>query len=126
MPMDVVRVKCEESFDRLVDLAAQTCLNPFAHHRALLARDREHVGFDLGQDFLAEGHVQVLARPGRLAGLEVAQLEIVRAQLLRQLDRVRVQLGDRLRVGGCAAAVHAEGKRHQRVAEEQASDLRQR
>ena len=95
MAVDVVGVEREEPVDRRVDLAAQAALDALAHHRALLARDGEQVRLDVGQDLLAEGDVQVLARPVGLARDAVAQLEVVDAELVRERARGRVQRGRR-------------------------------
>ena len=95
MAMLVIRVKLEEALDTAIDLADQSALDALAHHRALLAWNREQIGLDLGQQRLAESHVQVLLRPVRLGPDAVAQFEVAHAEIARQVDRNPVQ---------CAAA----------------------
>src|SRR5262245_43519169 len=125
MPAHVVRVEPEEAVDRAVELAAQAVLDPLAHHRALLARDGEHVRLLVGEDRLAEGHVELLPRPSRLAHDAVLELEMGYAEPLGELARRSVEERDRRRVSRRDAAVHAKRQRHERVAEEETLDLRE-
>src|SRR5215510_6787972 len=126
MPAHVVRVEAEEAADRGVELAAQALLDPLAHHRALLARDGEHVRLLVGEDRLAEGHVELLPRPSRLAHDAVLELEMGYAEPLGELARRSVEERDRRRVSRRDTAVHAKRQRHERVAEEETLDLRER
>ena len=69
--MHVVGVERKEAVDAGVEFGAQSVLDALAHHRALLARDGEHVGLLVGQDGLAEGDVEVLLGPVVVAACEV-------------------------------------------------------
>ena len=89
--MHVVGVERKESIDAGVDVAAQAVLDALAHHRALLARDGQHVGLLVGQDVLAKRHVEVLRRPVVVPGIDVAQFEVIDAQSLRDSLRLVFQ-----------------------------------
>ena len=84
--MHVVRVQLEEAPDSCVDLARQAARDALAHHRALLARNRRHVGLDFGGDRLAKSHIEVLPRPSGLGGRPVAQLEVFDTELPREFE----------------------------------------
>ena len=57
MTMHVVGKELEEPVCVAVDCANEAILDALANHGALLARDGQHVGLDVGQDFLAKGDV---------------------------------------------------------------------
>ena len=111
MAQHVVGIEREEAIDVRIDVADEFVLDALAYHGALLARDGEHVGFGLGQDRLAEGDVQLLPRPVRMAGLEVAIFQVLHAKLTGQAVGLGLEQGKRLLAGiggGGDAAIHAE------------------
>ena len=124
--MLVVRVKLEETIDTAIDLADQSALDALAHHRALLAWNREQVGLDLGQQRPAESHVQLLLRPVGLGPDAIAQFEVLHAEIAGQVDRSTVQCAAACRVTGGGTAVDRKRQRHERIAEEQAAHPGQR
>ena len=128
MAVHVVGVEREEAVDAGVDLAAQAVLDALAHHRALLARDGQHVGFFVGQDGLAEGDVQVLPRPVGVARLRrCAARGASTPRLLRELLGLVLPAPARgFGAVGRHAAVDGERQADQRVAEQQALHVRQR
>jgi len=124
--MDVVREQIEEAAEIGVDLAAQAVADALAHHRPLLARDGREVVLDLRQDRLAEGDVQILARPVGMAHLAMAQLEMLHAQPARGRIGRLLQSGRGLLVVRGHSPIHAERERHQGIAEQPALDPRER
>jgi hypothetical protein len=108
MALDVVRVQIEEPSGIAIDLRFESALDPLAHHRALLARDGQQIGFDLGRQFLAKGHVQRLLRPFGFAPAAVAQFEMRDAQAARDLERRRMQRRDRTGIVGGHPGVRGE------------------
>ena len=122
----VVGVQAEEAVHAAIHFALQAVLDALAHHRALLARDGQHVGFFVGQDGLAEGDVHLLPWPIFMAALQLAQFQVIDTQALRQAFCLRFQ---QLRAGlifSRHAAIDGEGQARQRLAEEHALDMRQR
>ena len=91
MAMDVIGIQIEKSIDVRINFAHQTPLDALAHHRALFAGDRGHVGIDVGQDCFAERHVEILPRPLRLADGAISQFEMVDSELPREFGRRAVQ-----------------------------------
>jgi hypothetical protein len=77
MPVNVVGIERKEAARIGVDLAAQTILDPLAHHRPLLARDGLHVGLHLGRNLLAKADVEILRRPFRVTLPQIAQLQVL-------------------------------------------------
>src|SRR5690606_19122316 len=71
-----------------IDLRGQALLYAFAHHRALLAWNREHVRFGFRRYRPAERDVQVLARPIVELPPAIPELQIVDTELARQLTGV--------------------------------------
>ena len=124
--MHVVGVKSKESVDVGLEPASQAVPDALAHHRALLARNGEHVRLDLRQDRLAEAGIQVLARPARLARAAIAQLEVGDAQTPAKRLRRAMQGGDCVRLGRRHAGERAERQRDERMAEEEALDFGER
>ena len=112
--------------DVVVDLGAQLFLDALAHHRALLARNGQHVLLGIGVDRLAEGDVEILAGPVRVPALAIAHLEVIDAKLARQVAGRLLERRVGRVVGGDDAAVDAERRRDQGVAEQQALDLGER
>ena len=80
----------------------------------------------VGQDRLAEGDVQVLARPAGVLALQLAQFQVRGAELLRDALGLGFQRRGGLVVVGGHAGIHRKRQAHQRMAEQQALDLRQR
>src|SRR5438309_1385743 len=118
MAVDVVSVQGKKAIGGHIDLAHKAVLDPLAHHRALLARDREHVGFDVRRDVLAKSHIKVLPRPFGAAALRVAYLEIIDAERSREIIRGRDQRSRRLGIVRSRAAVDGKWKRHERMSEQ--------
>ena len=121
-----LRVHVVQTADVVVDLGPQLFLDALAHHRALLARDGQHVLLGIGIDRLAEGDVEVLAGPVRVPALPVAHLEVIDAKLTRQIAGRLLERRMGHLVCGDDAAIDAEWRRNQGVAEKQAPDLRER
>ena len=126
MTMLVVGVEGEEPVDRGVGLAPQTVLDPLAHHRALFARDGEHVRLDVRRDLLAEVEVDRLPRPLRLPCGTVSQLEMRDTQPAGDLARGGVQDRHRRGIGHRNTSVRAERERDEPVPEEEALHFRER
>src|SRR3569623_1212852 len=122
-----LRIGVVKACDAGVNLAGETGLAALAHHRALLARDGEHVLFRIGVDLLAEGDVKIVfARPVAVARCAIAEFEVIDAALARQLDCRRLKRAGRLGVDRGHAAVHAERQRAQLMTEQAAANLTER
>ena len=122
----VVGVEREEAPRVGIGLAGEPSPDRLAHHRPLLAGDREHVGLDVGQDLLAVGDVEVAAWPIVAERLAVAQFDVLDAEVASEglggVDETLRRLG----IVGGRAAVDRERERRQRVAKEPALHLRER
>ena len=125
MAVGIVGVQGEETIDRRVDLAAQTVLDAFANHRALLARYGQEIGVGVSGDVTTKRDVDVLARPVRAFGNSIAKFEMLDVEGLRQLCRSLDQRPLADGVVGCGTAVNAEWERYQRMAEHPAPHFRQ-
>ncbi len=97
-----------------------------AHHGPLLARDGLHVVFNRWQDGLAEGYIEILGRPLRMARCHVAELQMVHAKFARQVLRRIFKCCHGLGIDCRHAAIDGEGQGDQGVAEEPAIDMCER
>ena len=126
MAMDVVRVERKKTVCVAVNGADQPVLDPLADHGPLLARDGQHVVFNRWQDGLAEGYIEILGRPLRMAGRHVAELQMVHAKFARQVLRRIFQRCHGLGIDCRHAAIDGEGQGDQGVAEKPAPDMGKR
>ncbi len=123
--MRVICIQIEETVNVGVDLACEATLDALTHHRALLARDRLHVGFDARLDRLSKGDEQILLRPPALVRRAITQLKMIDSEIARQVGRRCMQHAARVLIVHGGPAVHRERQRHERMPKEQALDLRQ-
>ena len=123
--MNVVSKNLEKTVGIAVDRTNQAILDALADHGALFTRDGQHIGFDFGQNFLAEGDIERLGWPVVMAWCTIAEFQMIDTQSDSQFlcfffKRLRC-----LRVAGGDATVNGKGQGGQRIAEEQAFDVGQ-
>ena len=124
--MHVVGVQREQAPAGGVDLAREAVLHPLSDHRALLAWNREQVGVDVRQDRLAERAVEILGGPPVMRARELAQLEMIDLEALRQHFGFALERRRGIGIRGRHAAVHRERQRHESIAEQAAPHVRER
>ena len=126
MAMNIVRVKGEKAFAVAVDRADQPIFDALAHHGPLLARDGQHVFVNVGQDRLAEGDIQILRRPLRMARRDIAKFQMVDAKFPRQFLCRIFQCRRGIGIDGCNSTIDGEGQCNQCIAEQPAIDMGKR
>ena len=83
-------------------------------------------GSCVGKHLLAEGDVKILARPLGMSRRDVAHLEMVDGEPLRQRLRALLERGRGVAGLRGHAAIDGEGKRHEGVTKQDALDVRER
>ncbi len=108
----------EQALCRFSPLTEQALLNAFAHHCPLSIGNGLQIHLVLGVNGLAEGVIQILYWPIRVAGLPVAQLQRAHPErICKTAGFLAQRLGDLLAIRN-NATVNTKGQGRQGVAKQ--------
>ena len=123
MPVHVVGKQFEKSVRFPVDRGNQAIVDALSDHGPLLARNGQHVGLNLRKYLLAECDVEILCRPIRMPGVDIAKLEMINIQLACQRLCFLLECCSGLRGRSGSPAIDGKGQGDQRIAKESALDV---